>query len=157
MSSLLFVACGSGSREHWLYPGPRLEGSEDAVFVAQESDHVLAIDEEETAIRCWGEARGPRPYRQRLALCRLHIRPGDHVVVFSPGPNSRTRVRLGFTAAPGKSYALDWSACRGSVNQTHQRTCLVNVVEVTEPPGGSPQQTGSPPVPPPSQRPTPRR
>jgi len=126
----LAVACGTGGREYWLYPGPRLEGPEDAVFVAREDDQILAIDDEETAIRCWGELRGPRPYGQRDSSCRLHIRPGEHIVVFSPGPNSRDRVRLEFTALPGKSYGLDWSACRGSVNQTYQRTCLVNVVEL---------------------------
>jgi hypothetical protein len=135
------MACGTGGREHWLYPGPHLEGSEEAVFIAQEEDQILAIDEEETAIRCWGEARGPRPYGQRLAFCRLHIQPGDHVVVFSPGPNSRDRIRLSFTALPGRSYGLDWSACRGSVNQTHQRTCLVNVVEIAGTPSGSPEET----------------
>lgn len=126
----LAVACGTGSREYWLYPEPRLEGSEDAVFIAREDDQILAIDDEETAIRCWGELRGPRPYSQRDSLCRLHLRPGEHTVVFSPGPNSRDRVRLEFTALPGRSYGLDWSACRGSVNQTYQRTCLVNVVEL---------------------------
>ena len=133
-AALVTAACGSGVREHWLYPAPHLVEGEGAVFIAHESHRVLEIDGEETAIRCWGEAQGPRPYAQEGSPCRLHIRPGEHTVTFSPAANSRDRVRVNFTARPGASYGLDWSTCRGSLGQTHQATCRVDVIELEGPP-----------------------
>jgi len=133
--ALMVTACGTGGHEYWLYPEPRLDPAEEAVLIIRSMDLVLAVDEEETAVRCWGEVGGPRPYSQGVPSCRLHIQPGDHVVTFSPGPNAQRTATLTFSADPGKEYGMDWSACtQGSVSPAHQRvrTCYVNVVEIAD-------------------------
>jgi len=132
VAALLAVACGGGGLEYWLYPAPHLEKAQEAIFIAEVQHPVLAIDGEEMAERCWGDlVRHPQAYQQRSMPCHLHIRPGKHTVVFHPGANSLERSQLDFTAEAGKSYGLDWTGCMGSLNQRHQRTCVVNVREVS--------------------------
>lgn len=134
LTTLVLAGCGTGGLNYWLYPEPHLPESEEALFVANESHQLQSIDGEETASRCWGR-REPQAYRQRRVLCRLHIRPGQHSVVFHPNEASRERVTLDFTALPGKVYGLDWSLCSASLDG-RQRTCRVEIVEIEKPTGG---------------------
>ena len=129
LTTLVVAGCGTGGRQYWLYPEPHLPEAEEAVFVAQENHQLQAIDGEETFTRCWGRRTGPQAYRQNDVLCRLHIRPGQHTVVFHAGVSSRERVSLSFTALPGKVYALERSTCSTSVDG-RQQTCRVEVVEI---------------------------
>jgi hypothetical protein len=127
------AACGTSGRHYWLYPTPHLTAEEEALFVTYESHRVISVDDDETAIRCWGdqERMGSQAYRVRSGPCRLHIQPGPHVVVFETSSTMRDRVSLEFVAEAGKSYGLDWSACVGQViGEGHQRSCVVRVVEI---------------------------
>lgn len=101
------------------------------MVLSMESRPVLAIDGEETAILCWGDTRHPQAYTTNDRTCRLRIRPGRHTVTFSPATNSLSRATTSFTAEAGKTYGLEWSQCRGTVDERnlHQSTCTVNVVE----------------------------
>ncbi len=95
---------------------------------------TLSIDGAETASRCWGVTE-PQAYSQRSAPSRLHIRPGQHSVVFHPNVASRERVALDFTALPGKVYGLDWSLCSTSAEGRRQ-SCRVQIVEIEQPTTG---------------------
>ena len=134
LTALVVAGCGTG-RQYWLYPEPHLAEPEEALFLAHESHQLQSIDGQETYARCWGERRLPQAYRLKDVPCRLHIRPGQHSVVFLSRATSRERVGLSFTALPGKVYGLDWSACTTSLDG-HQQTCLVNIVEIEKPAGG---------------------
>ena len=134
LATLVVAGCGAGGLNFWLYPGPHLAESEEALFVAAEGHQLQSIDGEETASRCWGQ-REPQAYSQRSVLCRLHIRPGQHSVVFHPNVASRERVTLDFTALPGKVYGLDWSLCSTSAEGRRQ-SCRVQIVEIEQPAKG---------------------
>jgi hypothetical protein len=132
---MMVAGCGGGGLNFWLYPEPHLAEAEESVFVAHEDHGLQSIDGEETAIRCWGRRNEPQAYRQRGQLCRLHIRPGEHSVVFYSGVSSQERVTLSFTALPGRAYGLDRSQCT-STAEGHRQTCRVEVVEVDRPTEG---------------------
>jgi len=127
--TLVVAGCGTGGLNYWLYPEPHLPETEEAVFVAYESHQLLAIDGEDTSVKCWGGPRAPQAYSRPDVLCRLHIRAGEHSVVFHPTANSRERRTLTFTALPGKSYGLDRSGCTASLNRL-QDACRVEIREV---------------------------
>ena len=129
LATLVVAGCGAGGRHYWLYAEPRLAEAEEAVFVAQENHQLQTIDGQETFLRCWGRRTGPQAYRQNDALCRLHILPGQHTVVFHAGVSSRERVSLSFTALAGKVYGLDRSACSASIDG-RQQTCLLKIMEI---------------------------
>jgi len=126
--TLVIAGCGGGGLNFWLYPEPRLMESEEALFVAYESHQLQAIDGEDTVLKCWGGPRKPQAYARADVLCRLHIQPGQHSVVFHPSMNSRERVSLTFNALPGKTYGLERSACTTTSN--HQESCQVKIVEI---------------------------
>lgn len=134
--SSLIAGCTGGGREYWLYPEPRLAPQKEAVFVAYESHRVVSIDGEDTASRCWGQTvNEPQAYRRNDLVCRLHLQPGLHSVVFEGRFAMRERNTVGFTAEPGKIYGLDWSDCTTPLGG-YQQTCKVNVVELEELTGG---------------------
>ena len=135
LATLVVAGCGTGGRQYWLYPEPHLPEPEESLFVARENHQLQSIDGEETYSRCWGERTGPQAYRPNDVLCRLHIRPGQHTVVFHSSVTSRERVSLSFTALPGKTYGLERSACSTSLDG-RQQTCLVEVVELENPTEG---------------------
>lgn len=135
LATLVLAACGGGGLNYWLYPEPHLLESEEASFVAYESHLVQSIDGQDTVVKCWGGPRTPQAYTRKDSLCRLHIEPGQHSVVFFPGLGSRERVSLTFTALPGKSYGLDRSAC-GTTFEGRQATCRVEIKEIQDPLGG---------------------
>lgn len=129
-ATLVFAGCGSGGGlNYWLYPAPHLAATEEAVFVAHESHQVQSLDGEETAARCWGMVREQQAYRARDLLCRLHIRPGEHSVVFILSAGSTATGELNFTALPGRIYGLDRSRCSASSGGIRQR-CHVEVIEI---------------------------
>ena len=128
LAAVVVAGCGAGGLNFWLYPGPHLPESEEALFIAQEGHQVQAIDGEDTALKCWGR-REPQAYSQKSVACRLHIRPGEHSVVFHPNVSSRERVTVTFTAMPGRAYGLDWSQCSATLEGRRQ-TCRVDVVEI---------------------------
>ena len=133
---LLLAGCTGSGREYWLYPEPRLVPEEEAVFVAYERHRVISIDGEEAASRCWGQTvNEPQPYRRNDQLCRLHLRPGQHTVIFEGRYTMGERNRVEFTAEAGKTYGLDWSDCITPA-RGHRQTCRVNVMEVKESVGG---------------------
>jgi hypothetical protein len=133
---LLAVACTSGGRQYWLYPEPHLTPAEEAVFVAYESHRVVSIDGEDTASRCWGQTvNEPQAYRRNDLVCRLHLRPGQHSVVFEGRFAMRERNTVEFTAEAGKNYGLDWSDCMTPTGG-YLQTCRVNVVELEGSAGG---------------------
>lgn len=135
--SLVVASCGTGGLEFWLYPEPRLARSEEAVFIVHEDHRVIAIDEDETGVRCWGdrEGMGAQAYRTNDRLCRIHLLPGQHFVLVRSGTNVREMTRLEFTALAGKSYGLRRSNCMTPPGG-YQQTCRVEVVEVEDPRGG---------------------
>ena len=134
LATLVVAGCGSGGLNYWLYPEPHLAEPEEAIFVAYESHKLQSIDGEETSIKCWGE-RSPQAYSRKDVACRLHILPGEHLVVFYPRVTGRERARLSFTALPGKAYGLDWSNCSTS-SGGHQQTCRVEIREIEMLTGG---------------------
>ena len=131
LATLVAAGCGGG-KEYWLYPEPRLAEPEEAQFVVHENHRVMFINGEETAVRCWGDRSQPEGYRLKDVLCRLHILPGRHSVVFQPSVTSRESVRLEFTALPGKAYGLVWSSC-STTSDGRQETCQVDIVEIEKP------------------------
>lgn len=134
LATLVVAGCGTGGFEYWLYPEPRLAEPEEALFVAHENHRVLSIDGEEIASSCTGEGRRPEAYQRNDVICRFHIRPGQHSVVFHPSITSRERMRLEFAALPGKVYGLTWSGCTASLDRDrHRQTCRVEVVEIEKP------------------------
>lgn len=135
LATLVVAGCGAGGLNYWLYPEPHLAESEEAIFLALEGHQLQSIDGEDAASRCWGVGRTPQAYRRKDVICRLHIRPGQHSVVFHPSVTSRERVSLSFTALPGKVYGLDWSGC-SKTPDGRQETCLVNIVEIETPAEG---------------------
>lgn len=129
LASLLFVNCGGGGRQYWLYPEPHLAPPEEAIFMAYESHRVMAIDGDDTASLCWGQTvNEPQGYRRNDQVCHLHLQPGRHTVVFEGGTALRSRTTVEFTAEAGKVYGLDLSACTTPAG-TFQQRCRVNVVE----------------------------
>jgi len=137
-TSLLVIGCGTGGREYWLYPEPRLPPGEDAILATYESNRLLFVDDEDAATMCWGDRRmGAQAYRRTDMVCRLHIRPGRHTVVFQTGLNSRQQARLEFTAVAGKIYGLRQSGCTTSPEGI-QQNCRFEIVEV-----GDASQAGS--------------
>ena len=131
LATLVIAGCGGGGLNFWLYPEPRLPEPEEATFVAYESHQLQAIDGEDTALKCWGGPTRPQAYTRTDRLCRLHILPGQHSVVFYPGRGSRDRVSLTFTALPGKAYGLNRSECAATAGGL-QEICRVEVVEIEE-------------------------
>ena len=131
LATLVIAGCGSGGLNYWLYPEPHLTESEEALFVAYESHQVQSIDGQDTVAKCWGGPRTPQAYSRKDTLCRLHIRPGQHSIVFYPKMSSRERVSLTFTALPGKAYGLDRSACTTTFDG-RQETCRVEIVEIQD-------------------------
>ncbi len=130
LTSLLLLGCTGGGREYWLYPEPRLPPPEEALFVAYESHRVVSIDGDDTASRCWGQTVDrPQAYRRNDQVCRLHLRPGRHSVVFEGRFAMRERNSMEFTAEPGKAYGLDWSDCITPTGG-YLQTCRVTVVEL---------------------------
>ena len=128
--ALMLLGCGGAGREYWLYPEPRLAPEEGAVFIAYESNRVVAIDGEEAGSRCWGQTVDkPQGYRLNDQICRLHIRPGKHTVTLEGRFALRERSTIEFTAEAGKSYGLEWSECFTPPGG-YQQSCRVNVVEV---------------------------
>ena len=127
---LTLAGCGSGGGlNYWLYPEPQLAPAEEAVFLAHESHQVQSIDGEETAARCWGRVREYQAYSRNDLLCRLHIRPGEHSVVFVLSAGRAATAEVNFTALPGRTYGLDRSRCSASSRGSQQR-CRVEVIEV---------------------------
>lgn len=135
LATLVAAGCGTGGLDYWLYPEPHLAEPEEALFVVHPSHQLQSIDGEETAARCWGDRSQPEGYRLKDVLCRLHILPGRHSVVFQPSVTSRESVRLEFTALPGKAYGLVWSSCT-TTSDGRQETCRVEVVEIEKPAEG---------------------
>lgn len=131
------VGCGSGGLEYWLYPEPHLPESEEALFLAHEQQGLVAIDGEDTAVKCWGdrERMGSQAHRPRGLVCQLHIRPGQHSILFHTGLTVRERYRVEFVALPGKVCGLQTSGCVTTF-RGDQRTCRVEVVEIERSGGG---------------------
>lgn len=127
----VLVGCGGGGLNYWLYPEPYLAESEEALFLAYESHLVQAIDGQDTVLKCWGGPRTPQAYSRKDTVCRLHLQPGEHSIVFFPGMGSRERVSLTFTALPGKAYGLDRSACN-TTYEGRQETCRVEIREIRD-------------------------
>jgi len=136
LATLVAAGCGTGGLEYWLYPEPHLTEPEEALFVAHENHRVLSIDGEEIASRCTGEGMRPQAYQRNDVICRFHIRPGQHSVVFHSGITRLERMSLEFAAQPGKVYGLEWSGCKASLDMDgHRQTCRVEVVEIEKPAG----------------------
>ncbi len=136
LAFLLFAGCTGGGHEYWLYPEPHLSPQDEAVFVAYESHRVVSIDGEDTASRCWGQTvNKPQAYRRNDLVCRLHLQPGQHTVVFEGRFTMRERNHVDFTAEPGKTYGLDWSDCLTATGG-YLQTCRVNVMEIDKSTGG---------------------
>ena len=137
LATLVAASCSTGGREYWLYPEPRLAEPEEALFVAHENHRVLSIDGEEIASSCTGEGMRPQAYRRNDIICRFHIRPGQHSVVFYSSITSRERMSLEFAAQPGGVYVLKWSGCEASLDtEGHRQTCRIEVVEIKTPAEG---------------------
>jgi len=136
LASLVVAGCGTGGLEYWLYPEPRLPAEGEAVFTTYESNRLLLMDGEDVATRCWGDRRmATQAYHRNDLVCRLHIRPGNHSVVFQTGLNNAQRVNLDFTAQPGKVYGLRRGGCTTS-SAGVQQNCRFEVAEVEAERGG---------------------
>ena len=132
LTTFLLAGCGTGGLEYWLYPEPHLPPEEDAVLATYESNRLLFVDGEDAATKCWGDRRmAAQGYRRNDRVCRLHIPPGQHTVVFQTGLNNRQRAQLGFTAVPGKVYGLRRSGCTTSPEGV-QQNCRFEIVEIGE-------------------------
>jgi len=135
LTSLIVAGCSTGGLEYWLYPEPRLPIEEEAVFASYESHRLLFLDGEDAATKCWGDRRmAAQGYHRNDRLCRLHIRPGQHSLVFQTGLNNSQRANVDFTAEPGKVYGLMRSNCTSS-GGGGQQNCQFSVAEIEKPTG----------------------
>lgn len=136
LATPVFAGCGSGGLEYWLYPEPHLTEPEEAVFMAHETHRVVSIDGEEIASRCTGEGIRPEAYARNETVCRLHIRPGRHSVMFHSSTTSLERLTLDFDAQPGESYGLTWSGCNATLDRDrHRQSCRIEVTQIRNPAG----------------------
>ena len=130
LTSLVLAGCGAGGLEYWLYPEPRLPTEEEAVFATYESNRLLFLDGEDVATKCWGQRQmANQGYHRNDIICRLHIRPGRHTVVFNTGLNNQQRATMEFDALSGKVYGLSRSGCTTSPTG-NQGNCRFEVVEI---------------------------
>jgi hypothetical protein len=120
---------------YWLYPEPYRPETEESLFLARESDRVLAIDGKRLDSKCWGWSMDAQAYRRKELICRIHILPGRHTVDFEGSMAAREMMRLDFSTQAGKAYGLQKSGCRTTFTGD-QQTCRVEVVEIDQRAGG---------------------